>query len=133
MLYTGVVGGILFNSKKPLLNPLKQACSPPTIQKRRQSLQLRSNCGFWKTNKTKTKKKRTDTFLAHFRRTFWPWPCPGFRFRYGPSAACLFACVASRSGAVHAVCLSVLHLFADLVAKDLVPVDLGAGDWKLPT
>lgn len=81
----------------------------------------------------KQNKKRTDTFLAHFRRTFWPWPCPGFRFRYGPSAACLFACVASRSGAVHAVCLSVLHLFADLVAKDLVPVDLGAGDWKLPT
>lgn len=28
--------------------------------------------------------------------------------------------------------LRVLHLFADLVAQDLVPVDLGAGDRQLP-
>lgn len=27
--------------------------------------------------------------------------------------------------------LSVLHLLADLVAEDLVPVDLHAGDWQL--
>lgn len=44
-------GRYLFNSKNLLLNPLKHACSPPTIQKRRQSLQLRSNRGFWKTKK----------------------------------------------------------------------------------
>jgi len=29
------------------------------------------------------------------------------------------------------VCLSVLHLFADLVAEDLVPVDLSASDGQL--
>lgn len=28
--------------------------------------------------------------------------------------------------------LGVLHLFADLVAENLVPVDLGAGDGELP-
>ena len=27
--------------------------------------------------------------------------------------------------------LGVLHLLADLVAEDLVPVDLGACDWQL--
>lgn len=27
--------------------------------------------------------------------------------------------------------LSILHLLANLVAEDLVPVDLGAGDWEL--
>lgn len=27
--------------------------------------------------------------------------------------------------------LGVLHLLADLVAEDLVPVYLGAGDWEL--
>lgn len=27
--------------------------------------------------------------------------------------------------------LSILHLLADLVAEDLVPVNLGAGDWEL--
>lgn len=28
--------------------------------------------------------------------------------------------------------LSILHFFANLVAQYLVPVDFGAGDWKLP-
>lgn len=28
--------------------------------------------------------------------------------------------------------LSILHFLPDLVAEDLVPVDLGAGDRKLP-
>lgn len=27
--------------------------------------------------------------------------------------------------------LRILHLFANLVAEDFVPVDLGAGDWEL--
>lgn len=27
--------------------------------------------------------------------------------------------------------LSILHLFANLVAEDLGPVNLGAGDWEL--
>lgn len=28
--------------------------------------------------------------------------------------------------------LSILHLFANLIAEDLVPVNLGASDWELP-
>lgn len=48
---------------------------------------------------------------------------------------CLFVCFAHKhSGGLLILIpmLSILHFLANLVAEDLVPVDLGAGDRQLP-
>lgn len=48
-------------------------------------------------------------------------------FARASASLCFVLVVKANSGCP----LGALHLFADLVAEDLVPVDLGAGDGKL--